>query len=673
MTLPPCVVNLPPESNCPSGYHWNGVECVPDATPSPNPTTNGNGNILYVSTLKGLAICTDAYGSDGTDGDPTWVNGNGSAPNHLTGNAVKIRWFNLDPFSLDPTGTFLTAGWAMTDDGFYRVENLPNNPTWTQQLSIAQAASLIGATEANTYLLYRFAPSVFVPGYVGCAATRLDFTPGTRHVIFYIYSTDYGATWNCDTSNWIGAQATAIQLQSRFRIESSFHVSGRMMIGGWIAVRSEQHNGVWTNDFYDVHGLPPGAGYPIDTLYLKDPTYFYGHDVFDAAVASGHNFYFPYQNNQGVVYPDDNVGYCYGVDKSGVSAIRRSTILESPLWRYNVYYDYRASTNLGDAAMGFLDWFFTNALNENYGVAIQAGAPGHIWLTPNLGLSWTHLTNPTFGGRAMNPRYLYCAPANPQLVFFCGNGSSGSLGAVGMTSDFGATLVDISKPGLSDGIDAVMGLSSSSDMDNSVIMIDRVFSGVIVPPGATAAMIDVSHYQGTINWTTAFSAGITDTFIKASQGSSYTDPQFATNWTNAQSAGIRRGSYHYFENATDPTVQANHFVAVATSAGELGYAVDCEDETTSLTPSNLKIFLDRVETLTGQKCVVYTRASWWNKYVGYQSWASDYPLWVAHWNVAVPTLPIGWSYYTYWQFSSLGTGATYGAQSAFIDLDKVNG
>ena len=76
--------------------------------------------------------------------------------------------------------------------------------------------------------------------------------------------------------------------------------------------------------------------------------------------------------------------------------------------------------------------------------------------------------------------------------------------------------------------------------------------------------IDVSHYQGTINWTSVKNAGYQFAFMKATQGTTYVDPTFATNRTNATAAGIPIGFYDFCEvstTATDAIAEANHFLA----------------------------------------------------------------------------------------------------------------
>src|SRR5690349_19698694 len=67
--------------------------------------------------------------------------------------------------------------------------------------------------------------------------------------------------------------------------------------------------------------------------------------------------------------------------------------------------------------------------------------------------------------------------------------------------------------------------------------------------------IDVSHWQGTINWTSVANAGYKFAFMKATQDTNYTDPTFATNIANATAAGLIVGPYHFCSldtNSADP-------------------------------------------------------------------------------------------------------------------------
>lgn len=58
--------------------------------------------------------------------------------------------------------------------------------------------------------------------------------------------------------------------------------------------------------------------------------------------------------------------------------------------------------------------------------------------------------------------------------------------------------------------------------------------------------IDVSRYQGNIDWAKVKASGMTFVFIKATEGQTYTDPNFQTNVTGALAAGMLVGTYHFF-------------------------------------------------------------------------------------------------------------------------------
>ena len=89
--------------------------------------------------------------------------------------------------------------------------------------------------------------------------------------------------------------------------------------------------------------------------------------------------------------------------------------------------------------------------------------------------------------------------------------------------------------------------------------------------------IDVSHHQGTIDWRRVAGAGIGFAYLKATEGSDFTDSRFRTNWTGAAAAGLPRGAYHYFTLCTPGRAQAAHFLAtVPRDAAALPPAVDLE-------------------------------------------------------------------------------------------------
>ncbi|MEH6415834.1 glycoside hydrolase family 25 protein [Pseudomonas sp. CGJS7] len=182
--------------------------------------------------------------------------------------------------------------------------------------------------------------------------------------------------------------------------------------------------------------------------------------------------------------------------------------------------------------------------------------------------------------------------------------------------------------------------------------------------------IDVSHYQGTIDWTTVKAAGIAFAYAKATDGNTYLDPMFQTNWSGMQAAGVLRGAYHFYETHDDPVTQANWFVANvgALGAGDLPPVVDIEsyngDYGGNSVAANLQIWLDTVETALGRRPMIYTNPSFWQQTVG--AGFSGYPLWIAEYGVSAPTVPTDWSRWNLWQYSQ--SGSVDGVDGS-VDLD----
>src|SRR5256885_1336394 len=96
-------------------------------------------------------------------------------------------------------------------------------------------------------------------------------------------------------------------------------------------------------------------------------------------------------------------------------------------------------------------------------------------------------------------------------------------------------------------------------------------------PANTLSGIDVSHYQGTIDWGKVKSAGMAFAYTKATESTGSTDSQFAVNWPAMKAAGLLRGAYHFFHADQDATAQANHFLQVVDiGPGDLPAVIDIE-------------------------------------------------------------------------------------------------
>jgi lysozyme len=175
--------------------------------------------------------------------------------------------------------------------------------------------------------------------------------------------------------------------------------------------------------------------------------------------------------------------------------------------------------------------------------------------------------------------------------------------------------------------------------------------------------IDVSHYQGTVDWASVRGAGATFAFIKASEGATVADPQFANNWSSIAVAGLLRGAYHFGHPGTDPETQAVHFRSVVGALGPDDLPPVLDIETSDGHPASAVVawvlaFLDKADTLFGRTLMIYT-GGFWRFGLGdpVVSTLSQRALWVASYRPDAPLMPAGWQAWTFWQYTNGQLGA----------------
>jgi lysozyme len=193
--------------------------------------------------------------------------------------------------------------------------------------------------------------------------------------------------------------------------------------------------------------------------------------------------------------------------------------------------------------------------------------------------------------------------------------------------------------------------------------------------GATVSGVDVSTYQGVVNWSLVKGAGKSFAIARTSDGLSFPDNRFAANWPGMKNAGLVRGAYQFFRPSQNATSQADMMVnaiqaAGGLLAGDLPPVIDVETTdnlAASVVVSQVQTWLNRVQVLTGRTPMIYTAASMQGT-LG--SAFSSYPLWVANFGVSCPLLPSGWTQWKMHQNSS--TGSVAGIPTA-VDTDVFNG
>ena len=197
---------------------------------------------------------------------------------------------------------------------------------------------------------------------------------------------------------------------------------------------------------------------------------------------------------------------------------------------------------------------------------------------------------------------------------------------------------------------------------------------VVCADGPTLEGIDVSYYQGTIDWDAVAADGIDFAIIRVSDGIGFEDPQFDRNWSEAQRVGIVRGVYQFFRPGQDPVAQADLLLSRmgGLGPGDLPPVADVEDadgESAATIAANLAIWMDRVEAAIGRPPIIYTGRYFWESSVGAADF-SEHPLWVANWGVSCPNIPSPWSDWLFWQDSATGRIAGI---SGDVDTDFFNG
>lgn len=201
--------------------------------------------------------------------------------------------------------------------------------------------------------------------------------------------------------------------------------------------------------------------------------------------------------------------------------------------------------------------------------------------------------------------------------------------------------------------------------------------GKVAPRHYAVHGVDVSRWQGEIDWPKLRSQGANFAFIKATDGGDHLDPMFMKNWTGAAAAGIRRGAYHFFYWCRPASEQADWFIRnVPKVAGALPPVIDVEwngESRCRKRPSpaqvreKMQVFMDRLERHYGQRPIIYTAPDFYADNL--KGAFTDYPFWLR----AVarhPSRVYPGRKWVFWQYS--GSGLSHGVKGN-IDLNVFNG
>jgi len=198
--------------------------------------------------------------------------------------------------------------------------------------------------------------------------------------------------------------------------------------------------------------------------------------------------------------------------------------------------------------------------------------------------------------------------------------------------------------------------------------------GICMPAGYRVHGIDVSHYQGDIDWkmlgqTRQGQFPIQFIFMKATEGGDYTDDRFAANFDSARVHGFVRGAYHFYNPKTDANQQADFFIqSVKLEPGDLPPVLDIEKKGKDMKKlqADLKVWLRKVENHYGVKPIIYASYKFKTRYLN-DSVFNTYPYWIAHYYVDSVRYEGDWRF---WQHTDVGTLPGIDEK---VDLNVFNG
>ena len=214
------------------------------------------------------------------------------------------------------------------------------------------------------------------------------------------------------------------------------------------------------------------------------------------------------------------------------------------------------------------------------------------------------------------------------------------------------------------------------------VAIALLYHGVIYlnNPSETAYPVrgvDVSSYQGDINWQTLSAQNIDFAFIKATEGSSFVDSCFQYNYSEAKKCDISVGAYHFFSYDSSGITQAKNFIdTVKPFEGMLPPVIDLEfyGDKEKNPPSRdhvtreLKSMLHTLEEYYHLKPIIYATEKSYALYLSGEY--KDYDIWIRN-VISKPKLSDNRSW-SFWQFTNRGKINGYKGKEKYIDINVFN-
>ena len=187
--------------------------------------------------------------------------------------------------------------------------------------------------------------------------------------------------------------------------------------------------------------------------------------------------------------------------------------------------------------------------------------------------------------------------------------------------------------------------------------------------------VDVSHYQGDIDWEQLRAQGVMFAYIKATEGASFVDGAFQTNWENIVRTDLRAGAYHFFSFESPGQNQAENFIETVSPIDcMLPPVVDIEPygrfKTIKDIPdavAEIGVWLRAIESAYGMRPVIYTTEAFYKDCIS--DAFPDHDIWIRS-VYGRPPESVRW---TFWQYASFARLKGYQGKERFIDMNVFRG
>lgn len=222
---------------------------------------------------------------------------------------------------------------------------------------------------------------------------------------------------------------------------------------------------------------------------------------------------------------------------------------------------------------------------------------------------------------------------------------------------------------------AVLAASCAELADESPVLGSAEHEVSVCADGPTLYGIDVSRYQGAIDWDLVKGSGVVYAYIQISRSLTDIDARFPYNWRRAKEVGILRGAYQRFQPDQDVLGQARLFLEKLGpfQPGDLPPMLDVEDDgglPPAVIAQNVKQWMDHVEAKLGVKPLIYTGYYFWRDMVGPGDFG-DHPLWIANYSATCPLVPAPWGRWAFHQYSA--SARIPGITVNTVDVNRFNG